>query len=186
MRSRDEVLTVESINDRIRELEAQQAASEPVAWAVMLPNGKPITFAASREGVSYWERTSDLAIVPLYAHPSAAAVNSHQSVPSDHPSAASEPVACERCVGLTNALGFFASVIKSGEGWSAECENIVRHAYAHPSAAARAGVSEQDKSVLEHLEWLCNHAYEHGCHELGYNPVEYVRNRLTASEGASA
>lgn len=60
--------------DRLRELEAQQVASEPVAWAVMLPTGEPMTFAASREGVSYWAQKPDFTIIPLYAHPIAAAV----------------------------------------------------------------------------------------------------------------
>jgi uncharacterized protein YhaN len=31
---------------------------------------------------------------------------------------------------MTNALGFFASCIKSGEAWSGECEKMLRAAYA--------------------------------------------------------
>jgi hypothetical protein len=40
------------------------------------------------------------------------------------------PVApCERCRNMTNALGFFASVIKSGEKWSVECDKMLRAAF---------------------------------------------------------
>ncbi|MCA2991178.1 hypothetical protein [Gemmatimonas sp.] len=52
----------------------EQTASEPVAWAVMINGDTPITFAATREGVAFWEQNTSNAITPLYAHPSAAAV----------------------------------------------------------------------------------------------------------------
>ena len=88
MRTRDEVLTVEAINDRLRELESQQAASEPVAWdreAVAriiydamhdhVLGGTGITAPWVDGGNSHAQvlarRTADT--IRQYAHPSAAA-----------------------------------------------------------------------------------------------------------------
>lgn len=51
------------------------------------------------------------------------------------------PVApCERCRNMTDALGFFTSVIKSGEKWSEECDKMLRAAFdtnPHHDAGAR-------------------------------------------------
>lgn len=64
---------VRRLADRIRELEAQLAASgEPVAWALMGPRG-PMTFAAVRSGLEFWEGNPEVSIIPLYAHPPASA-----------------------------------------------------------------------------------------------------------------
>jgi hypothetical protein len=43
----------------------------------------------------------------------------------------------QRTNNMTNALGFFASCIKSGEAWSAECENIMRASFARTAATAQ-------------------------------------------------
>ena len=96
MRTRDEVLReysrpyqshedvggpdADRMADRLRELESQQAASEPVAWA--LYEGETMLHATTKQTTrNSWQKDVDrgprmvpLRIVPLYAHPSAAAV----------------------------------------------------------------------------------------------------------------
>lgn len=97
MRSRDEVLrefeisvtsyaweenadgyttTIEDMADRIRELEAQQAASEPGAWLVDFwdKERKPRRVVVMDEKTIKHMGECVFSITPLYAHPSAAGV----------------------------------------------------------------------------------------------------------------
>ena len=70
---KQETLAKRELADRLRELESQQASSEPVAWA-SYHDGCDRPWTVDLVKREPWGVSAGTRIVPLYAHPSAAAV----------------------------------------------------------------------------------------------------------------